>query len=289
MGTMTGPIGVIDSGIGGLSVVTALRDLLPQEDIVYIADPKYFPYGEKTTEELLCIIRPFFSFFLDEFSTKLVVTACGSVSATCLPFLNREIPVPVIGIVEPGVNEAIAITQTRTIAVLATNATVKSGMFRRLIERVGRNLRVIEKAWPEFIEAVERGEYHTPSWFSQVSRELESLRSQGADTVIMGCTHFSLITAFFEEAADSRIRIVDPAKACAREVKTCLDVTGTTGSGNGQTLMYVRGERSHFHWVLDMLNGVTFQSLNSFPEEYDVVSRRSQCAFPSCARIIRTK
>ncbi|MDI3542703.1 MAG: glutamate racemase [Candidatus Atribacteria bacterium] len=246
------PLGIIDSGIGGLSVVRAVRTLLPAEDIIYVADPLNFPYGEKTKEELLEIVKPIIG-YLSQRKVKLVVTACGTLSSLCLSDLAQLVTVPVMGIVQPACQEAGKATKRGKIGVLATRATVKSGAFHKTLREINPALEVVEEAWPDFVRAVEKGEFNSPEWRKQIKSRLISLKEKGIDTLIMGCTHFSLISWFFQELVGRDIEIVDPGWTCAQEVKKKLSLKQENSFG-GKLSILVRGDISSFQ-----------KSLQSFP------------------------
>lgn len=237
-------IGVIDSGVGGLSVVEAIKQLVPAQNIVYVADPLHFPYGEKTKDELMILVRPFI-FFLQSLMVQAVVIACGTVSSLCLEDLHREFTLPIMGILGPACREALRVTQKRRIMILATRATVRAGSFRKTLKSMDAGVEVREEAWPELIEAVERGTFNTPSWRAWVKEQLFRFRSQGIDTVILGCTHFALISWFFEELAEG-LFIINPAQSCAREVGKSFCVERSDASWGGQLSIFVRGSTASF-------------------------------------------
>ncbi|MBC7217556.1 MAG: glutamate racemase [Candidatus Caldatribacterium sp.] len=237
-------IGVIDSGIGGLSVVLAVRELFPSNPIVYFADPLHFPYGEKEEQELSAIVRPILDFLVYGVGVRVLVVACGTVSSLLLPKLKEEYPVPLLGIVEPACREALTRVPEGAIGVLATRATVRVGSFRKTLEQLRPGVLVLEEAWPEFIEAVEEGNFDTPSWRAWVRERLEVLYSRGVRGVIMGCTHFAFISGFFEELARDLFPVINPASSCAREV---AGVLAPAKAGVSPSLtVFVRGDREHF-------------------------------------------
>ncbi len=260
-------IGIIDSGIGGFSVVRAMRCYLSGENIVYIADPLYFPYGFKTPGELLRIVHPFFSYFSQEDGIKAVITACGTVSSSCLPELRKHFQFPIIGIVEPGAEEAARMTRNGIVAVLATKATVRSSLFKRCIVEHSPSVQVIEEAWPEYIEAVERGEYRSTEHVIKVRRELEKLINKGVDVLVMGCTHFSLISDYFEKLTDGRVKIVDPAVAAVKTLKMSLQKNNMILNGKGELHVLVRGDSSSFQRALASFPGLGYHRVGCFQEK----------------------
>lgn len=237
-------VGIMDSGIGGLSVVLAVRKLLPSHPVVYFADPQHFPYGEKEKGELSAIVQPVVDFLVHGVGVQVLVVACGTVSSLLLPELRERYTVPLVGIVEPACKEALIRVPEGAIGVLATRATVRAGSFRRIMERLRPGVQVFEEAWPEFIDAVEQGTFDTLIWRKWVRARLEALHRQGVRGVIMGCTHFAFISDFFEELAHDLFPVVNPAASCAREVKEVLP--GGEPRVPPSLTVFVRGDRERF-------------------------------------------
>ncbi len=264
------PLGIIDSGIGGLSVVNAVRTLLPEEDIIYVADPLHFPYGEKSREELVEIVKPIIGYLSQHRKAKLIITACGTLSSVCLPDLAQLISIPIMGIVQSACQEAARVTRQGKIGVLATRATVKAGAFGQTLKGVNPGLEVIEEAWPEFVAAVEKGEFNSPEWRVQIKNRLISLKDRGVDTLIMGCTHFSLISWFFQELGGRELQVVDPAWACAQEVKNKLYSEEKRSSSSGKLSILVRGDGFSFQESLDNLSFHLKEKVSLFPVDLGV-------------------
>lgn len=262
------PVGIMDSGIGGFSVVLEMRKLFPSYPIVYFADPLHFPYGEKRKEELAPIVQPVVDFLVHGIKVGVLVVACGTVSSLLLPELREKYALPMLGIVEPACREALATVREGAIGVLATRATIRVGAFRQTLARSRPGVEVVEEAWPEFIEAVEEGVFDTPSWRLWVRERLEALYARGVRGVIMGCTHFALISTFFEELAQGLFPIVNPAVSCAREVGELLPLGQFQGPG--LLTVFVRGDREGFLQVIERFR---------FPLEMDVVSFENACGW----------
>lgn len=244
--TTENSIGVIDSGVGGLSVVKALRNLLPYCNLVYVTDPLYFPYGEKTGEDLIKIVKPLIDFLVNEEKVQVVVTACGTISAICLPALSQMFAIPLYGILQPASERASEVTNKGKIAVLATRATTQAGSFRKAIHKINPSLQVVEEAWPELIQAVERGDFDTQKWRLWVRNKLENFRRQGVDTVVMGCTHFALISDFFREMGGDDFQVVDPSVACAQKVFDKFNNCEKSLPTAGEIQIVVRGDEKGF-------------------------------------------
>lgn len=185
------PVGVFDSGVGGLSAVRELRKLLPSENIIYFGDTSRVPYGGRSPEILLKYARQDVH-FLRSFDIKAILVACGTVSTTCLPILRRENDLPILGVVEPACRRAVQVTKTRRVGLIATAASVRSGAYEKCIGGLDPAVEVIAKACPLFVPLVENGRYRPgDTVIETVAREyLEPLRQTGIDTLILGCTHY---------------------------------------------------------------------------------------------------
>ena len=188
------PVGVFDSGVGGLSAVRELRKLLPSENIIYFGDTSRVPYGGRSPEILLKYARQDVH-FLRSFDIKAILVACGTVSTTCLPILRRENDLPILGVVEPACRRAVQVTKARRVGLIATAASVRSGAYEKCIAGLDPAVEVIAKACPLFVPLVENGRYRPgDTVIETVAREyLEPLRQTGIDTLILGCTHYPLL------------------------------------------------------------------------------------------------
>ncbi|MFA5261352.1 MAG: glutamate racemase [Candidatus Omnitrophota bacterium] len=215
------PIGVFDSGLGGLTVMKAMMRQLPFEDIVYLGDTARVPYGTKSEES---IIR--FSLenaaVLVKHHVKMIVVACNSSSSYALEALREKFHLPVVGVIEPGVNRAVHVTRNNRIGVIATQATVRSGSYERLISRASPGVKVVSQPCPLFVPLVEEG------WFKkavtrQVAEEyLKKIKNSQADTLILGCTHYPLLKAVITDVLGRGVSLVDSALEVSKLVQTLL-------------------------------------------------------------------
>ena len=192
---MTGnidPIGVFDSGVGGLSLLQCIREELPCEDIIYIADSGYAPYGDKSSEYIekrsLAIVE-----FLVEQKAKAIVVACNTATAAAINKMRSIYSLPIIGM-EPGVKPAISVTKSGTIGILATTETINSEKFRVLTERFCNNCEIITQACPGLVEKVEQISITDNETHKMVEKYVDALISKGADTIVLGCTHYLFLT-----------------------------------------------------------------------------------------------
>lgn len=264
MKTLTNcPLGIIDSGVGGLSVVKAIREIFPDQSVIYVADPANFPYGEKTKEELLNLVFPIIEYLLKVEHIRALVIACGTLSSVCFEEFCRTYPIPILDIVQPAVKKAVSSTLKKRIGVLATSTTVRSKRFTKLFKELDSSIEVYEEAWPDFIEEVEKGSFDTPYWQEEIKARLKRFKFSGVDTLVLGCTHFALIEDFFEELLgdSSELALINPARACTPELKKVLESgnTAKSNSGKGEVRCLIRGDVRHFEKLLRM-----FASENSF-------------------------
>lgn len=269
MGNNSYPIGVIDSGVGGLSMVIALDQLLPSEEIIYVADPLHFPYGEKTKKELMNIVSSLITYLIEDLKVKLIITACGTISSNCLEDLSSLFQVPIFGIIDPASQEAVKKTKTGRVVVLATSATVKSGTFRKHIQKIDTKTIVKEEAWPEFVDAVEKGFHLTDEWRERIYSQFIRFQREHFDTIIMGCTHFALITSFFQDIAGPSLKIINPALATVQEVKEYLKKSSLLNqSGLGKKRIIVRGSCYNIEKTIENYPDLKNINLEAFPEKY---------------------
>lgn len=222
------PIAVFDSGAGGLAVLHALQQRLPGERFVYFADQAYFPYGERSPEEVRALTLAAAERLEREQAIKLLVIACNTASAAALPELRRRFAFPVVGI-EPAIKPARALTRSGCIGVLATRATAAAGTLRDLIARVAADVRVIVRPAPRLVAEVEAGLPDPARADALLEAELCPLRAAGADVLVLGCTHF----AFVRERARrlGGVPVLEPAEAVARRAAEQLRERGLAAAG----------------------------------------------------------
>ncbi len=215
------PIGMFDSGIGGLTVLHECLVAMPAEDFVYVGDTARFPYGAKTQDELRLFARQIAT-FLDESGVKLLVVACYSATAAALPALQEQFSTPIIGVVLPGARAAVQTSRYRRIGVLATEATVASGSYVRAIGTLDGGAEVIQQACPGLAEFIQDGDVASHEIVAAVRRFTAPLKEQRPDVVIMGCTHYPLIAPLLQRHLGRDVTLVNPAAEIAREVAEVL-------------------------------------------------------------------
>ena len=224
------PLGVFDSGIGGLTVVRELLRILPEETLVYFGDVARLPYGNKSKEGVTRFSREITSFLIDK-DVKAIVVACNTASALALPELADELPVPVVGVIESGATAAVRRTRSGRVGVIATASTVRSGAYTRALSGLRADLTITERACPLFVPLVEEGWIDHPVT-REVAREyLAPLEGHGLDTLILGCTHYPLLKAVIRAEMGEGVELVDSGEETARTVVRLLDAHGLRASG----------------------------------------------------------
>ena len=219
------PIGVFDSGIGGLTVVKALRDLLPEEQITYLGDTARVPYGSRspsTVERYSLEIAN----MLMERDAKVMVVACNTVSSVALPLLEKQLPVPVVGVIRPGAEAAIHETKSNHIGVIGTRATIRSGAYERTLKSLSAAAQVTSRACPLLVPLIEEGLLNDPVTDQMIARYLDPMLKDGIDTLVLGCTHYPLLSEAMHRYLQGKVRLVDSARNCALAVQRLLGEEG---------------------------------------------------------------
>ena len=216
------PIGVFDSGIGGLTVVKALRDRLPNETIVYLGDTARVPYGPKSPETVQRYALELAHMLMQK-NAKALVVACNTVSSVALPLLTRKFSVPVIGVIEPGACAALQVTRNHHIGVIGTRATIRSGAYEKALRAADNTVRVSSRACPVLVPLIEEGLLDDEVTDQVVTRYLEPLLASEIDTLVLGCTHYPLLSTAIARMLGHQIRLVDSAQNCATAVQETLD------------------------------------------------------------------
>lgn len=218
------PIGIFDSGFGGLSVARAVRALLPGEDICYAADCGYAPWGDRSDEYINRRVDRIVNFLLAQ-NVKALVIACNTATAVTAKRLRKTWPFPIIGI-EPAVMPAEKETRSRKVGVLATTKTLSSGKYHLLCERTADDLTIINCPCPGLMDCVEAGEMNTPKTLALLRHYIAPLTAEGVDTLVLGCTHYPFLSEAILRVAGPNVSLIDPAPAVAKQLKRRLYETG---------------------------------------------------------------
>lgn len=221
MNEVPAPIGIFDSGVGGLSVLRAIHDLLPAEQLLYLADQAHVPYGPRPLEE----VREFaheITHFLIRQKAKLIVVACNAASAASLHDLRREFPdIPFVGM-EPAVKPAAEHTQSGRVGVLATPATFQGKLYASVVERFASGVEIYQDTCPGLVKQIESGDLDSLATRGILESALQPMLRQGIDTVVLGCTHYPFVIPLIQEIAGPSVRVIDPAPAVAQQVQRIL-------------------------------------------------------------------
>lgn len=251
------PIGVFDSGLGGLTAIKALRQLMPEESLIYFGDTARVPYGGRSPETILKFARQDLH-FLQTFDLKAVLVACGTVTTTSLPILARETNLPMIGVVEPSCKRAMAATRNKRIGLIATRASVRSGVYEKTLKQMDPEMEVFGKACPLFVPLVENGRIHRGDVVIEtVAREyLQELKDEGIDTLILGCTHFPLLKDIIGDIMGPRVTLIDSGEAAAEELKQLLEECFMLAEdAEGDAQFYVSDQAADFEQIAEVFLG----------------------------------
>ncbi|MDD4003590.1 MAG: glutamate racemase [Elusimicrobiaceae bacterium] len=240
------PIGIFDSGLGGLTVLKAVQRLLPNENIIYYGDTAHVPYGSKSkktvTDYSLAIAD-----FLTGRHIKLLVIACNTASASAADILKKHLSIPVTGVIVPGAQAACRASGTGRIAVIGTEATIRSGAYDKAIRKISKTARVFNKACPLLVPLVEEGWWNDDITDLTARKYLEPLRGCGADTLILGCTHYPVIRPVIQRAIGGGVTLVDSAEATAAAVRDMLRAQSLLRrSSGGRTAFYASDDPVRF-------------------------------------------
>ena len=248
-------IGVMDSGVGGITVLKHIHALLPHENLMYVADSKYAPYGNKTAEEITarCMIL---ADFLIAQNVKALVVACNTATAAAIDELRETFDIPIIGM-EPAVKPAAEASKNGVIGVLATVGTLKSAQFAALLESYGRNVKVVTQACVGLVECIERGELDTPETKALIRQYTSPLLADGADTIVLGCTHYPFVKDVIREIVGDKICLIDTGVAVAKQLKRQLEEKGllSTCQEKAEVKFWTNSEAENASQVTEKLWG----------------------------------
>ena len=259
-----GSIGVFDSGLGGLTVVRALRRALPEESIIYLGDTARVPYGNKSpslvTEYSIQIAE-----FLVKKNAKLIVVACNTASAVALPELQKKFNVPVVGVIEPGAEAAVNVTRSGLVGVLGTLATVGSGAYEKALKAAGNITEVVSQACPLLVPLAEEGWLDGKVTEEVIKVYLEPVVNSNVDTIILGCTHYPILKKTIQKVLHSPVQLVDSADTVAEAVKKIIKHNGLANneSQSGSLDLFVTDLPARFEAVASRFLGETVPSVKT--------------------------
>ena len=248
------PIGMFDSGFGGLTVARAVIDLLPSEDLVYIGDTARYPYGPKPASEVRSYAIELATSLMRDFNAKLIIVACNTAASVALGELQSLLSVPVIGVVEPGAQALVEATTNNRVAVIGTVGTIASGAYESAVagvsRSVSREVSLTATACPGFVEFVERDETSGQAVTELAEKLLAPIRKAGVDALLLGCTHYPYLSAVISEVMGSGVKLINSADATASEVRDVLIKNNISRSVDDEVKssheFYSSGDVQHF-------------------------------------------
>ena len=253
------PIGIFDSGVGGLTVAAAVMKEMPNEKIIYFGDTARVPYGNKSSETVTRFAKQIIRFLLTE-DVKVIIAACNTVSAVSLRKLREDFDIPIFGVVEPGVSSALEATKNKRVGIIGTSATIKSGAYEKLIYEKDPEIKVFSQACPLFVPLAEEGWTDTLITKLTAEKYLNPLIEKDIDSLVLGCTHYPLLYDCLKSVSGEGIELVNPAKATAECVKKYLSET--------DNLNVEKRLKEHKFYVSDMTDKLDIISKRTLHENF---------------------
>jgi glutamate racemase len=256
------PIGVIDSGVGGLTVAKEIIRQLPNEKIIYLGDTARCPYGPRTTKEVKRFTWELTSFLLEK-EIKMLVIACNTATAAALDEIRKELKIPVLGVIYPGARTAIKRTKNYRVGIIGTEVTVKSGAYEKALKSLNSRLFVLSHACPKFVPLVESGEYNGTIAEKIINESLKPLLNQNLDTLILGCTHYPLLEPLIKNVMGNEVNVISSGDETAREISAILQYNGILEESEDEPNheFFITGSRTIFskiatEWLKMPINNV---------------------------------
>ncbi len=250
------PIGVFDSGVGGLSVLREIRRTTPAEDLIYLADQQHVPYGPRSMEQVQEFSVSITKYLISR-GAKMIVAACNTASAAALQHLRAIFPdVPFVGM-EPAIKPAAEQTQSGVVGVLATPATFQGALYASVLERFAQDVTVLQNTCPGLVSLIESGALDTPETREILEQALAPMLARGIDRMVMGCTHYPFVIPLIEAIVGPDVAVIDPAPAVAQQVGRVLDLRNlrTPGADSGRIEYLTTGEAGRLETLLPELMG----------------------------------
>ena len=239
-----GPIGIFDSGVGGISVWKEINELLPNEDTIYLADSKNAPYGEKSKERIVWLSIKNTEFLLEK-GCKLIVVACNTATTNAISILRKNYEVPFIGI-EPAIKPAALKSKSKTVGILATKGTLSSNLFHSTSENHAYGIKIIEKVGTGLVDLIEQGKTDTKEIEELLQKILDPMLKGGIDYLVLGCTHYPYLAQILKKLLPEHIKIIDSGEAVAKQTKVVLrqNNLSTTSKDNGKHRFFTNSDVS---------------------------------------------
>jgi glutamate racemase len=229
------PIGMFDSGFGGLTVARALIDLMPQENLVYIGDTGRYPYGNKPADEVRGYAKELAWSLVREYGAKMIVVACNTAASVALDELVEQLPVPVIGVIDPGARALVRVTHNNKVGVIGTVGTISSGAYVQAVRATGASVALTSAACPGFVEFVERDQTTGDEVMVLAERLIAPVRDAGVDALLLGCTHYPYLSRVISDVMGPEVVLVSSADETAFVVKQELEATQLMRKGDGES------------------------------------------------------
>ncbi len=256
---LSNPIGVFDSGVGGLSVLRAMRMLMPEETILYLGDQAHVPYGPRSMEQIQSFSEGITRFLLDH-DSKLIVVACNTASAAALTYLRGRFPgVPFVGM-EPAVKPAAETTKTGKVGILATPATFQGALYASVVERFAAGVELFQHTCPGLVSQIEKGDLNSSVTRAILEDALHPMLEKNIDTVVLGCTHYPFVIPLIQQIVGdaNRVRVIDPAPSVAKQAKRLLEAQGMKNQPQDRVSpvrFFTSGNPSEMKSILPVLLG----------------------------------
>ena len=260
MPLQTNSIAVFDSGVGGLSVLRAMRALMPSENVIFFGDQGHVPYGPRPLEEVRAFAEGITRWLLDE-GAKLIVVACNTASAAALTHLRETFPgVKFVGM-EPAVKPAAETTRTGVVGVLATPATFQGALYASVVERFANGVQLLQDTCPGLVQQIEQGNLDGKETRAILESALRPMLERGIDTVVLGCTHYPFVIPLIEQMVGESVRVIDPAPSVARQAERLIEAGGTRNpsAARGRVQFYTSGNAAAVESLLPKLLGESGQ------------------------------
>ena len=252
--TTTSPIGIFDSGVGGLSVLRAIRAQMPEESIIYFGDQGHIPYGPRPMEQIRNFSEAITKFLLEQ-DAKIIVVACNTASAAALKYLRETFPhISIVGM-EPAVKPAAEYTHTGKVGVLATPATFQGALYASVVERFANGVELFQNTCPGLVQQIEQGILNGEETRRILDDALLPMLEKNIDTVVLGCTHYPFVIPLIEQIVGKNVRVIDPAPAVAKQVRRVLESKRLKNESNirGEVRLYTSGDPEELRSLLPIL------------------------------------
>jgi glutamate racemase len=250
------PIGIFDSGVGGISVLRAIREQMPEESVIYFGDQRHVPYGSRSLEQIQSFSEAITRFLLER-DAKIIVVACNAASAAALKYLREKFPdVQFVGM-EPAVKPAAEHTHTGKVGVLATPATFQGALYASVVERFVHGVELFQDTCPGLVQQIEQGNLNGVETRKILEEALLPMLEKNIDTVVLGCTHYPFVIPLIQQIVGGNVRVIDPAPAVARQTRRLLEVQGlrNRSGARGGVRFYTSGNPDELRALLPMLLG----------------------------------